>query len=372
MPVSSIGEVMWGVQARFSAGGAPSIASFGAINASGDRVAWVIRAPKAGTLHSFEFAIQTVGNNPDNGLRLSFQDVSTTTGFPDTSVDQYRDFTGTAGTISAGWVTPTGPLTSDGTDNGTKRTVVAGELIACVVDFVNFAASDSVTIRSGFQTSGQGGNSYVVDGSGGSYVAKGTNTLPIIALKYADDTYGVSQSFGVATGITSEAFASNSTPDEKGLKFQVSASLVTNGAWFFGSADQDFQLVLYNSAGTAIGTATVDKDQMYNGTAQMYHLLHFAEGPITLEQGMDYRIVLKPTTTTATTNLYSMDIPSGLAVTHPMGVAGTLTRTHRTDAGSWTDTATNLPIMGLLLSGIFTSSGGGGNSGGAPMYYYEG
>lgn len=369
MPVSSIGEVLWGRTAVHSQGGAPTISSFGAMNASGDRVAWVIRAPKAGTLHSFEFGIQTVGNNPDSGLRMSFQDVSATTGFPDTSADQFRNLT-EGGTITTGWKTPPGALTSDGTDSGTKRTVVAGELVACVVDFVSFVALDSVTVRSGWGVTLHPGTNYCVDGSSGTY-SKVINTTPAIALKYDDGTYGVSMDMFPSIAVTTESFSNASTPDERGIKFQVSSNWVTNGAWFFGTPDQDMQVLLYNSADTVIGTATLDKDQLYLTSTPNYFNVRWAEGPLTLQQNADYRLVLKPTTTNAILT-YTHDIAAANAPALPMGVAGTLTRTHRTDAGAWTDTTTNWPNIGLLLSGVEMSAGGGGNSGGAAIYNYEG
>jgi hypothetical protein len=53
------------------------------INASGELVAMVFRAPKTGNLSRFEAYIGAASNVPDNGLRFSFQDVDLSTGLPD-------------------------------------------------------------------------------------------------------------------------------------------------------------------------------------------------------------------------------------------------------------------------------------------------
>ena len=102
---------------------APAYSS-GTLNASADKYAFIVQCPKAGTLDTFEWRTGAVTNNPDNGIRCSFQTVDATTGYPDGVQDQYRDITGT---ISANtWQVP-GLITSDGTDVGTKRTATHHE-----------------------------------------------------------------------------------------------------------------------------------------------------------------------------------------------------------------------------------------------------
>lgn len=128
------------------------------IDAAGEKVAIVFRAPKTGTLDRAEFKLDAVTQAPVSGLRVSFQDVGAADGNPDGTQDQFR--TVPQGSISAGaWVVP-GLMTSDGTDGGTKRSVTKGDLIAFVVEFDSFAAGDSLEVRcmgqgANFNTTGQ-------------------------------------------------------------------------------------------------------------------------------------------------------------------------------------------------------------------------
>src|SRR5215203_1724241 len=113
-----------------------AIAGTFVIDASGEMAALIMRVPKTGTLTRFEALVQAVGNTPDNGLRFSFQDVSLTTGLPDGVVDQFATIA--SGSVTTGWVSPG--------DFDSTRAVTRGDLLALVIDFPTFVASDSVTI----------------------------------------------------------------------------------------------------------------------------------------------------------------------------------------------------------------------------------
>jgi hypothetical protein len=61
------------------------------LNASGERITCIVQAPKAGTLDWFEYRTSTVVDNPNNGMRSSFQAVDPAAGL------------GTASASIAGW-----------------------------------------------------------------------------------------------------------------------------------------------------------------------------------------------------------------------------------------------------------------------------
>lgn len=372
MPVTALPPfaypVFWG-----QAEGTPAVGSFGAsLNASGDRVAWIVRVPKSGTLHSFEFNISTVTNNPDNGIRLSFQDVSATTGFQDNVADQFRNITGT---ITAGWQVPPGNLTSDGTNGGVARTVVAGDLIACVVDFVTFVASDSFDANSMLQngsTPVADRGSYAVDTTNG-IDAKVTGGYGIFALKYSDGTYADLPGYwGPITTITSTSFGSGSTPDEIGNKFTAPIAYQTYGAWFRGIVSGDVTVKLYDSNDVLLGSGSIDKDQVSAASNQSLHQVIWTQGPISLVANAVYRVTVVPTTaTTITLGEFTVPATGGGMAAIPGGA--TMFRTTRTDAGAWTDTATtSRAVVGLLCNGLNVAASGGGNSGGAVYINYEG
>ena len=114
------------------------------IDASGEKMGFLISVPKTGTIESVEFRCAGVSQNPgSNGIRISLQDVSLTTGNPDETQDQFRDIL--AGISSGAWVNP-GKVTSDGTDNGTLRSVTKGQLLAVVWEFVSFQSGSDFTI----------------------------------------------------------------------------------------------------------------------------------------------------------------------------------------------------------------------------------
>lgn len=326
------------------------------INAASDKVAFIVQCPKDGTLDGFEWRAATVGNNPDNGLRCSFQDLDATTGLPDGTQDQYRDITGTISSNT--WQNP-GLITSDGTDGGSKRTVSSGEMLACVVEFVNFVASDSVSI-SAFSclSSVVPGGCYIGNGTTGTY-NKTTSALPNILLKYNDGTYGKFYlPIGPWSAVANTSFANSSTPDEIGMRLQVPIQCQVIGVWVRAAIANDADIVLYDNSDVAQRTVSIDKDNQYSLTARM-RFYYF--DPYTLAANTTHRIILKPTTTGGVTlGRLTIDSSSYLAAL-PTGAEWY--ETSRTDAGAWTDTNTNYPFMGLIVNGYETTTGGSSSGG---------
>ena len=115
------------------------------IDAAGERVAFVIRVPKTGTLDKAEFRVGTVAINAASQVRVSFQDISAANGDPDGTQDQFRDIAGSA-FASNTWMVP-GLMTSDGTDTGVKRSVTQGDLLSVVIEYQTFTAADSVNVN---------------------------------------------------------------------------------------------------------------------------------------------------------------------------------------------------------------------------------
>jgi len=344
------------VPAMWQMGTGGSSVSAVTLNASGDRIGFVVQCPKAGTLDKFECMVGTVGNNPDNGIRLSFQTVSLSTGDPDGTQSQYRDITGTLAANT--WQVP-GLMPSDGTDGGVKRTVAAGELLGCVVDFVSFVASDSFAVQV-FGVSGMYRNWYVDNASTGSYV-KSSTSAPILALKYDDGTYAIFDIpiWPIVDSNQVTSFNSSTSPDERGLRFQVGTSMRAVGYWFVVDGDNAFDVVLYDSGGSVLDTQSYDPDQR-NAANTMYYVGYFPSGPHTLTASTTYRLILKPTTTSSIT-YWELELPSAAyQACIPGGVEWYATS--RTDAGAWTDDQTRRPQMGLIFDGIDVSTGGGGGS----------
>ncbi len=339
----------------FNAG--PSLTGSTGLTASAHKIALVCHAPLTGTLHSFEVLVGTVSNAPDNGLRFSFQNISSS--FPDGTQDQYR--TVTSGISSNTWLAPPGPITSDGTDIGSKRSVTAGDLLACVIEFESFVASDSIAFSLK--------NMQVVAnmiGSISAYTANFTsswsdteNTMCLV-LKYDSDGYvNVQPDVLPITAInTRSTFASNSTPDERALRFQLPFAAELDGVQIRGDFNGTTDIVLYDSTSSVLATVSVPINAQHSGNGGAI-IVPFPR--TSLSASTTYRLAVKPTSTTNIT-IYDFDVSTNA---HLGAVPGGIQmyNSTRTDAGSWSDTTTQRPFINLRLSGVDISAGGGGGGG---------
>lgn len=355
MSITSFGGPLWIPNPPIlGTGGAAGFATAITINASGDRMGWVFQCPKSGTLDWFEFLLTTF-TQATNGLRVSFQTVDPTNGNPDGTQDQFRDIT--SGLASGNWMTPPGVMTHDGTNGGVKRTVTAGEWIACVIDFVSWAASDSVGITPGWNlVVADNLLAYVANASTGTYAKN--DGCGIFALKYADGTYAQFPLFASvpAKTTTTTTFNSGSTPDERGLRFTIPIAARMLGGWVRLDADAACDIVLYDSGGAVVaGPLAIDSDIRQQTTGQNAPFIWPA--PVDLAASSVYRLVVKPGASNI--SLYQVTVESNARLgAFPLGTSAHLTT--RTDAGAFSDTDTAYPLMGLLLNGFDTTGGVGG------------
>lgn len=349
MPTSLIGRMLY-PEPFWSTAALTSTARTLLINATNDRGAWIVQAPKAGVLHSFEIRLSTVSDQADNGLRFSFQSLVTTTGVPDTTPSQFRVLTGTL--TSNTWIAPPGILTDDGTDMGTPRTVVAGEWFACVIDFASFVTGDAISLVMGI-ANGQNVTTpmYIADSSTGTYGAKEACQMTL-AVKYNDGSYAVFPFGAVMPTLTWTNTAFNvdsSGADEWGTRFKLPAKLTSDGWWTRINVSGDFTINLYNAAGSVVRSTVVDKDYIHNTQGWICHGF-WNEGPIELEADTVYRLVITPTTTSNVTVSRAAVNASGLMAAIPGGVEWYTT--NRINGGSWTDITTERTIMGLSISQV--------------------
>jgi hypothetical protein len=322
--------------------GVPSFTTV-TLSASGERIAYIFRAPKSGTLNKFEVYLKTVTNNPDNGLRFSFQNVDSS-GDPDGTQDEYRDITST---LTAGWLAP-GLITTTGADGGTKRTVVAGDLIACVIEFISFVASDSISfgvLDDYSNTHGVNNLHYISQRSGAGVWTKADEGAAF-ALTYSDSTYGIIPWWVPAIAFNTHTLSTSTTPDEAGLYFEVPMACTINGAWVRMDLDGAATIKLYQES-TLLKSVTLDPDQRVSTAG---HPLLALFGEVSLQANTAYRLTVLPTTTTSLA-IYSFDVNSaGLMAS--FDVVTTFYMTQRTDAGAWTETTTRRPYMGPVFTGI--------------------
>lgn len=318
------------------------------IDLSGEIAAMVVRAPKAGNLTRCEAYINTVTNAPDNGLRFSFQDVSTSTGLPDGVVDQSATIA--MGSVTAGWGNPG--------DFDMARTVTRGEVVACVVDIPTFTSMDDVGMG-GYNTSSTSGFPYGVSATN---TKNGTTLMPV-GLRYDDGTYAyVAAELRTATAITSRSYQNDTTPDEFGVAFSLPFKTTLAGFSAhlrFNSANNSADAVVYDGAGMAQVTDTLDGDVTSSVTSARWYN-HYFSTPVTIAPNTTYRLVFKAGSSTLSTEVW-YDQLNAVSLMETSEAGQLFYGTQRTDAGAWTDynSGTFLrPHISLYFTGLNVPAGG--------------
>lgn len=323
------------------------------IDASGEKAAFMFHVPQTGTLDKAELHLYNVTLNGASALRISFQDVNLATGFPDGTQDQFRNITG----ISDGWIAP-GLMTSDGTDGGTKRSVTRGDLLAIVLEYQTFTAGDSVQWAALY--SGSPSAPFNIFPAAALFTASWASygNFPCVCLKYSDGSYvGIADCCIPVSALNTNTYNSGSTPDERALYFQFPAKVKVMGAWVRCDIDGDADVVLYDSDGSSVlASRSFDKDvRMYTAGSNLFCPF---SADVELAASTNYRLSLKPTTTTSVT-MYDFDVASAAILDAYPGGQNWHSST-RTDAGSWTQVTTKRPHMGLIVRAIDDGVGGGG------------
>lgn len=311
------------------------------MDATAEKVAFIFQCPKSGTLDKVEFRCGAVTFNAASVLRVSFQNLSS--GDPDGTQDQYRDMT----TLSANaWNVP-GLMTSDGTNTGTKRSVTKGDIIAVVFEFQTFTALDSVIISACAATgTAWFANTIYTDLYTASW-AKQASIIAIMALKYDDGLYEPVVGGVPILAFNNVLFNSGSTPDERGLIFQVPYPCRVTGFAIKVETDAAADVVLYDSNGTSVlATASLDSTirQGVNGT----NTFGLFPASATLLANTAYRLVVKPTTV-SDVRLYDYDATSA-AVLGGFDAGANCHYTSRVNAGAWTEVTTKRPAIAFIVS----------------------
>lgn len=315
---------------------------FATLDAGDEACGMVFRASKAGTINTIVYGTRAVTTGATLDVRL--ETVDATTGGP----------TGTlfgANTNGASVVASSDDNVLKTVTLTTGASVSKGDLIA--VRIVNPSASPGTLVIAGEARTVY---SFPYGFTLLPALAK-TTALPTLGIGYDDGTFGQVHGTAPWSAITGTTFNSGSTPDERGLYFQVPFSCRVAGTWGLLSGTGDCDLILYDSDGTTvIATASLDKDVVAGTAGNPLSLVTFAASP-TLSASTNYRLVVKPTSVTNTT-LYDADVGSAAQMDAFDG-GQNFHYTQRTDAGAWTQTTTKRPFLGLMIDAIDTGSGGG-------------
>lgn len=361
--VSAPGAPIWFPQPPLYGYGS-SMSTTLTIDATGEKIAMIgpFYSPdrSSKTINKVGFPTGAITSAGGSIIRVSLQNVSTTTGAPcqpDGTQDQYRD--ANLNTYTANSWFNTGLVTSDGTDTGSKRTVSHGELIAVVVEYDSGGrlGSDSLVVTSMANlqsTTFIGANTVLYTASWAIQ-----NLLPMVIFECSDGSFASLIASYPIKSLTFTAFSSSSTPDEYGLKFTAPFNGTIEGIWSVmntNSINVDF--VLYKD-GTEIASIVIDGNTISSANNHRMVTALFSSSQV-LTKDSEYIIAVRPpTTSNVTIRQWDVDTASHWA-THAGPAA--MCQTSRTNAGSWSDTTTRRISAGLLLSEIHdgVSSGGGG------------
>lgn len=301
--------------------------------------------PRSGTITSIGFRLGAITKGATTTLSVSLQDTSLTAG-PPTRPDGTADQSGTLANVDIvanTWVTVT---------LGTSRTVTVGELLSVVIGFGTFNASDSIAISHHGAAPLQHNNT-VATYNGTTWTAASAATNVILG--YSSGNNGTFPGSGVASSITSSAFNSSSTPDERGARWIPAVSTRVTGLAAAVDPGAEFDLVLYDLGGTALGTISFDRNAQRSASQRV--AFGFFSSPVDIVAGTTYYVAIKPTTTTNITFI-TYNVPNAIdRDAWPMGTD--FTGATRTDAGAWTLTDTAVPALLPYLDPQPASGGGG-------------
>ena len=294
--------------------------------------------PKSGEISSVGFRFGAVTKGVTTELLVSLQNLDLANGppaRPDGTVDQ-------SGTVSSGSIVSNAFVT---VTLSTSRTVTVGDLLAVVLEFNTFNASDSITVASLVVVAGAISQLSVVSHYNGTAWTATTTQQPILTLGYSDGTVTSFLSTVPTTSITSSAFSSSSSPNERGIRWVPTARQIVVGLWTTLIPSADHDMVLYDSAGNELGVISVDANIVRTSALRpQYHLF---SSPVTVTADATYYLTIRPTTTTNIT-VYTCSLNAAAdREAWPLGTEAD--GATRTGTGAWTISSTSrLPILPII------------------------
>ena len=333
--------------------GAAANPSYGTmlLDAAGEKAGAVIEVPKAGNIRKIHFRTGTVTTGETVDVR-----VETVDGSGDPSGTLWAANTNVSQLILATddtvWFSPT--LTAD-------AVVVAGDKIGVVIALptpINVGNMNIVRIGD-VETMTQLAYTDLFTASW----LKSAIGKPCVALEYSDGTFSDTIGCYPISTLSTRTFNSGSTPDERGIKFQVPWKCRVKGAWYHGASPTTggtLRLKLYDSGGTLlVQTPSVDHDLLRTLTAGRCPLNFTATQELSINTV--YRLTLLPeTATNVTLNEFTVN---AAAIMDAFAGGQNVHLTTRTDAGAFTDTVTERTMMGLIVDQLDDGAGGGGGIG---------
>lgn len=147
-------------------------------------------------------------------------------------------------------------------------------------------------------------------------------------------------------------YNNTSTPDVYGLKFSLPFPARVSGVWFALDNDGPSVVKFYDSDGvTVLTSVTLDEDYAPSAAQGKYRLTF--PSPQSILANTAYRIGVEPSSATNLTLFSMVANSSAILAAMPGGSSFVLTSAKDpSGTGSWTDSTTSAPWMGLILDGF--------------------
>tara|TARA_R110000868_G_scaffold81058_2_gene229768 strand:+ start:60 stop:1118 length:1059 start_codon:yes stop_codon:yes gene_type:complete len=313
-----------------------------ALTANG-KVGFIFQAPKTGTIDRILWQSGTASGSPTVDVRLE----TVSTGSPSGTLF------GTNTNVVTGTVASNTAYESTLTAGAS---VTQGDFLALVWAY---ASGTSIQIALASATPSAGGvmgsqlNLPQISTAGTYSLISGR--IAYAAIRYSDGAYCPIAAGGVAYGVGSTTNAY--TSGEKGIRFRLPYTARVAGFWTTYDPDVDHTVNLYADATAPGGTAILSQAVATNRFIQknaVASVFSFAS-KTTLAANTWYRLVASSSG--------SPGIRYGInTIPSASYAAAVATDHHQTESsgGSWSDTTTILPQMGVIIDGLDDGAGGGG------------
>lgn len=310
------------------------------LNTSSDRLGMVFRIGKAGNIRKFGIVTRAVTTGTTLDLRI--ETVNLTDGNPSGTL--WATDTNASLVVGSGddYVFLESTLTAD-------AVVSLGDLIAAVV-----ANSGSGVLNLAASSDWQNCYASYCSRYTASAWTKQTGVVPICLLQYDDGSYVYSEGIHASVSVTHTSYGSTSSPDERGLKFSFPMPVKIRGIWAYIDPDNNFNIKLYDTDGsTTLIDLAIDNDAVVSKAERLF--VYLFPSIVTLQKNSFYRLTLVPNSAT-TMELGGITVNAAAHLDCEQG-GQNFHQTTRTDSGSWTDTTTARPYIGLILDSFDDGSG---------------
>jgi hypothetical protein len=316
------------------------------VDADGEATAVIFVAPITGSIQKVRFRTNTVTTGGDLDIRVEIVSAGEPTG-----------------TL---WATNTNIVrTMLSTDDDTEfevtltasASVTAGDKVALVVtrpggsSFAGVLSASTGNGSWGFPTGLSKTASYSVSGN-----------MPHIRPVWT--TIGQFQIFGISTYSdisTNTSLSTSTTPDIAGNVFSLPFDFKISHVWAFVDYDGEIELQVLDSDGVTVLASATNPATQPPTTSITLNVLPLSS-ELALSADTDYRIVVNPTTTTAS-QLRLLGFTDSASRTAELGFNNTYYTSAKdpADITDWTDDTTFVAWAGVLVSAIDIPAGGGGD-----------